>query len=245
MQTENKTTKYTKPVFQVEEGNRASHRVLEISGLVVFACLFVLLAVKTVVSLFDRADEISIPLAVLTPFLAYLAADFIGGFVHFLCDNFGSPATPWFGPNFIRPFRAHHDDPQGIVRHDFVEVNGNTCLASVPMLMGVYHFWPNEYSIIVPHFALFIIFFALFVVLTNQFHKWAHQAKPPAIIRKLQSMNMILPAHHHGLHHRTPFDRYYCITSGWLNPLLTKIRFFEICTKLISQLTNLKNANRQ
>src|SRR5215208_153170 len=41
--------------------------------------------------------------------LAYLAADFLSGLVHFLADNFGSYDTPIIGPNFIEPFREHHD----------------------------------------------------------------------------------------------------------------------------------------
>ena len=78
----------------------------------------------------------------------------------------------------------------------------------------------------------------LFVVLTNQFHKWAHQFKPPAVIRRLQQMNLILPPKHHAVHHEAPFDKYYCITCGWLNPLIARIHFFAFLKKLISQLIN-------
>src|SRR6267143_1353351 len=31
----------------------------------------------------------------------------------------------------------------------------------------------------------------------------------------------------HNLHHTEPFNRHYCITNGWLNPLLNKIKFFR------------------
>src|SRR5918993_2422501 len=77
-------------------------------------------------------------LAPILAVLAYLAADFLSGFVHFLADNFGSYDTPIIGPNFIEPFREHHVDPKGIVGNDFVDANGNNSLASLPFMLGVW-----------------------------------------------------------------------------------------------------------
>jgi len=71
-------------------------------------------------------------LAPILAVLAYLAADFLSGFVHFLADNFGSYDTPIIGPNFIEPFREHHIDPKGIVGNDFVDANGNNSLRAFP-----------------------------------------------------------------------------------------------------------------
>ena len=218
------------------------HRTLEIIGLGVFVCFFVLLSGKTIQSLLEISDKVSITVLILTPIIAYLSADFISGFVHFLCDNFGSPETPLIGSTFIQPFREHHDDPQGITRHDFIEVNTNTCLAGIPVLLAFYFFLPLRSSAFALHIAVFILFFILFVTLTNQFHKWAHQSKPPAAICRLQQMNLILSPKHHDLHHTPPFDKYYCITSGWLNPVLAKIGFFEFFEKLIRQFNHLKDA---
>jgi hypothetical protein len=38
-----------------------------------------------------------------------------------------------------------------------------------------------------------------------------------------QNCGLILSRKNHGVHHRPPFDKYYCITTGWLNPVLAYI----------------------
>jgi hypothetical protein len=64
-------------------------------------------------------------------------------------------------------------------------------------------------------------------VATNQFHKWAHQENPSAFARWLQRTRLVLEPSHHKRHHTEPFNMHYCITNGWLNPLLNKIKFFR------------------
>jgi ubiquitin-conjugating enzyme E2 variant len=59
--------------------------------------------------------------------------------------------------------------------------------------------------------------------LTNQIHKWSHTYKPPALVIMAQNCGLILSRKNHGVHHRPPFDKYYCITNGWLNPVLAYI----------------------
>ena len=49
----------------------------------------------------------------------------------------------------------------------------------------------------------------------------------PAPIRALQRWGALLSPEVHANHHRAPFDRYYCITHGWLNPALTRLHFFR------------------
>ena len=64
-------------------------------------------------------------------------SDFLSGFVHWAGDTVGDESTPIFGPNFVRPFRFHHVDPEDITRHDFVETNGNNCIVAAPVLLLV------------------------------------------------------------------------------------------------------------
>jgi ubiquitin-conjugating enzyme E2 variant len=46
-------------------------------------------------------------------------------------------------------------------------------------------------------------------------------------VRWLQSTRLVLRPDHHQIHHTKPFNMHYCITNGWLNPLLNKIGFFR------------------
>jgi hypothetical protein len=166
-------------------------------------------------------------IVVLNFFLGYLGADFFSGIVHFLGDTFGTETTPVLGASFIKPFREHHVDPKGMTRHDFVETSGNNCIVSLPPMILIYHFLEINQSLVVFGFFIFFSFLMIFVFITNQIHKWAHMEDPGKLIRFLQKNNLILSPDHHQVHHTAPHDSYYCITVGWLNPILFKIKFFE------------------
>ena len=157
----------------------------------------------------------------------YLLSDLMSGAVHWLADRFGSTSMPFLGPNFIRPFRDHHVDPDDITRHGFVETNGNSCLIIVVPLMLVYHLVPLDGANWRLVLNATIWSLCLSIIATNQFHKWAHCEHPPASVRWLQRYRIILSPEHHLIHHQAPYDTHYRITTGWLNPLLAKLRAFE------------------
>lgn len=170
-------------------------------------------------------------------FLAYIAADFLSGLVHFLGDSFGNEFTPYIGPAFIFPFRDHHVDPKGITRHDFVETNGNNCLVSLPILL--YCFFAPLKSGDFPWMRTFWTLVLVGIFFTNQIHKWAHQDEPNKFIRYMQKKHWILSPEHHKIHHTAPYDTYFCITTGWWNPLLHKIRFFPAVKKSVNSFLDL------
>jgi ubiquitin-conjugating enzyme E2 variant len=156
----------------------------------------------------------------------YLFADLIAGLVHWIADRFFDPETPLLGPMLIAPFREHHVDALGITRHDFFEVSGNNALMTIP-LVGIIFLLPEPTSF--PTFFLLAHLFSLSVALvaTNQFHRWAHSPSPPPLAKRLHAWGLILTPRGHALHHRRGHDRAYCVTSGWLNPLLDRVRLFE------------------
>ncbi len=156
---------------------------------------------------------------------AWLAADFVSGFVHFLADTYGSVDTPVLGKAFIYPFREHHVDPLAITRHSFLETNGANSIISLPVLGLVAAGTEAESN---PLLRLWVCFFLGAIFLTNQIHKWAHMPKPPLLPRVLQKLRLILTPEGHALHHTPPHTEYFCITNGWLNLVLTKLRFFRL-----------------
>ncbi len=203
------------------------HRMVEVFSILALAVAVGLLAFEASAGL--RGTPYAVWWLPATALLGFLAADFVSGVVHFLGDTFGNEEWPaYVGPSFIRPFREHHVDPRAITRHDFIETNGNNCLVCWPTAFGSYFLLPARDEVWAAGAALFVAWFMVWIFMTNQFHKWAHLEEPPAWIARLQAWNLILEPGHHDRHHTPPFDTYYCITSGWLNPVLHHTRFFPI-----------------
>jgi ubiquitin-conjugating enzyme E2 variant len=170
-----------------------------------------------------------------------LTADFVSGLVHWGCDTWGTVTIPVIGPAFIRSFREHHIDPLAITRHDWIETNGDNCMmAAIVFAFSNYKFLvtdTDEIPELYPY-ACFLFSFAIFVALPNQIHKWSHTySKLPKWVSLLQNYHLILPKQHHRVHHVSPHDTYYCITTGWLNFPLEKFQFWELLESLISKVT--------
>ena len=165
----------------------------------------------------------------------FVLADFVSGIVHWAADTWGSPDMPVIGQALIRPFREHHVDQKEITRHDFIETNGNNCFISIgPAVCGA--LLPLDDALNV--FAATAIFsVTLWVLFTNQFHKWSHLDVRPRWVDLLQRLNLALPPDHHAVHHSAPFAKYYCITVGWLNEPLHRLRFFQTLEWVITATT--------
>jgi len=161
-------------------------------------------------------------------FISMILADLFSGLVHWGADSWGSLDTPLVGKTFIRSFREHHVDPASITCHDVIETNGDNCLTTVVPLI-IISFWTirRDHETRDMFFISFICCLAVWVALTNQLHKWAHMRKPPNWVCWLQDVGIVLSRKNHQVHHHTPFDRYYCITTGWLNPILGAIGFWR------------------
>jgi len=215
----------------LREGYSPAVRRFEIASIVLYTAAMLWLLV-------DIAPWIgSKPfLALSALMLGFLAADFTSGCVHWLADTWGTPEWPFIGKALIRPFREHHVDQKEITRHDFVETNGNNCFISLPTAAGA-ALLPDGtvwFFIATMTFSMCLAIFG-----TNQFHKWAHMDEPPSYARVLQRVNLILPPEHHAVHHTAPYVKYYCITVGWMNEALFRLRFFQTLERLVTRLTGL------
>lgn len=160
--------------------------------------------------------------------LGVIGGDFISGLVHWAADTYGSEDTPVIGASLVKPFRLHHLYPRDICTHGLVETTGNVCILAVPVLSAcLYLMWLLPESGLVAFSVFSFTLTAAATVATNQFHKWAHQESPSSFARWLQRKRLVLEPQHHKRHHTRPFDVNYCITNGWLNPLLNKVKFFR------------------
>ena len=145
--------------------------------------------------------------------------------MHWFCDSFFATDSPVVGRLLIAPFREHHGDPQGITHHGLLELHGNTCIPLIPILLAV-RALPEAADAVGLLGRSGLLCFALAALATNQCHRWAHEASPGTGARWLQRAGLCLSPAMHARHHRGDFSECYCMTTGWMNPLLDRLRFF-------------------
>jgi hypothetical protein len=216
----------------LRDGYSRAVRHFEVASIVVYCAVMAWLVSR----LFPLTAEY--PWLMASAFMfGFVMADFVSGVVHWLADTWGSPDMRLIGQALIRPFREHHVDQKEITRHDFIETNGNNCFISVvPAICGALVPLTGPRNVFI---ATTIFSVTLWVLFTNQFHKWAHLDAPPRWVEVLQRLNLVLPRDHHAVHHTAPFAKYYCITVGWLNEPLHRLRFFQTLEWIITAMTGL------
>jgi hypothetical protein len=220
-------------------GYRKSFRYVEIAAIVTFWSLSAAIAWRA-----WRFTETHgwVVLAGVT--FGFIFADFVSGFVHWMADTWGSADMPVLGKSLVRPFREHHVDQKAMTKHDYIETNGANCLVSLPVAAGIFLIPLDPLS---SWFTLLLFSFVgigsmvFFVMWTNQIHKWSHFETHEVwwAVRLLQKLHLILPVEHHQLHHTSPYETYYCITTGWLNWPLTRLGFYRHMERLVTAVLGL------
>jgi ubiquitin-conjugating enzyme E2 variant len=197
-------------------------RSSEIAAVVLFASLQLVLAARIAGAVEGVA---ALPILLLAAVLGILVTDFISGLVHWFCDSFFREDTPILGRLLIRSFREHHRDPLAMTHRSFLEINHRNCVVTiVALVVALMHGGPStELTSLLAWGFLFFLFSAIY--LTNSFHRWAHEAKPPRVARLLQRARLAVGPEHHAAHHRQGRDS-YCVTTGWLNPVLDRTQLF-------------------
>ena len=202
---------------------------LEWLGLLVFAGLFSVLAALVAAKVAVSPWWILFVIPMVP--LGFIAADLVTGFGHFFADNFCSEDSFLIGHALVFRFRQHHEDQRIICTLSFRELNGGLAGLSLPWLVvALFLVWEGGPWAVAA--ACFLACTALFMAATNQIHRWAHEKAPPAV-RWLQRHNLILSPQRHAVHHKAPHDVHFCISSGWLNPLLDRIRFWHHAADLL------------
>jgi len=164
-------------------------------------------------------------------------ADFATGVVHWACDSWGDARTRWLGPRLIASFREHHRDPNAMLDHDWIEVNGEAATAAAAAFALMAHpiaqAWLGEHAFA----AAFGWAGVSCAGLANQLHQWAHLPHPPLAVRGLQRAGLILSRERHAAHHRAPNTSAYCISTGWSNTLLDGVGFWRGLERTFTRLT--------
>lgn len=220
-------------VLSHDTADRGRFRAVEVASIAGFFAFAALLAADVLASV-QRAPL----LALLVPpvaLLGYLTSDFTSGLVHWLADRYGSRTTPLLGPKLVAPFREHHEDPDAIGRHDFIEANGDNCLISLLVLVPASLLRVDQTPWL-GLVALYVLVLALGTLLTSMAHGWAHREDPPKIAATLARWGLVIARDHHQHHHQGDHLTHYCITTGWLNGLLDRTGFFRKLERLFDWL---------
>eukprot|EP00210_Caulerpa_lentillifera_P006755 g6455.t1 len=176
--------------------------------------------------------SISTVLAVLTSFIT---ADLLSGVYHWAIDNYGDKTSPMFGKQ-IEGFQRHHRYPWTITYRQFCNNIHPICSpAAMTSLLILLLSSP-------PVFDVFYSTGCSFVILSQQFHAWAH-TRPKELnpwVLKLQKAGVLISTSVHCLHHRKPFNCNYCIVSGFWNPILDQSGILYSLEKVIYLYTGVK-----
>jgi ubiquitin-conjugating enzyme E2 variant len=124
-----------------------------------------------------------------------------------------------------------------MLAHHWVEVNREPAVAAGALLLLMW-LAPIQAALAGrPAFHAFALLLLGYGASANQLHYWAHQADPPQPVRWLQRTGAVLTPARHARHHRAPCTRAYCISTGWLNPLLDATHAWRRLERIVTRIT--------
>ena len=160
---------------------------------------------------------------------AYSLADLATGVYHWFVDNYGDASTPLFGSQ-IAAFQGHHRHPSTITFRDpcnNLHALARAAALALPPVDAALSGSTSSSAAAAAH--AFVGAFTACVVLSQQFHAWAHEKRrrlPPGV-EALQDAGVLVSRTQHAAHHRQPYSTNYCIVSGMWNGLLDRYKVFE------------------
>jgi ubiquitin-conjugating enzyme E2 variant len=149
-----------------------------------------------------------------------LVIDFLSGFVHWFFDTQVVPSRSFFGRIAV-DFLDHHIRPGRTAEVGFFTSAWRPALLVSAPLMA--------FSMLAPlaaWLAAALFWIGFLSMLVPQTHKEAHLGKRPAPIAALQTFRLIIHPASHQAHHDDNRES-FCVFTGWLNPLLDRIRFWR------------------
>lgn len=149
-----------------------------------------------------------------------LLVDLVTGAVHWWEDTYGNPDWKFFGKHVVIPNIEHHHRPRKFLKDTVMQRIGLSLILAITI--GVVLF-------LLGWFSWQVAFFLGYASLANEIHAMAHRSKKEngPVITFLQSLGILQSRRMHGYHHSAPYDVNYCVLTDYLNPVLTRIRFWE------------------
>jgi len=149
-----------------------------------------------------------------------LIADFITGFMHWFEDAFITPKTPILGGLVGVPNVEHHRQPglmagrYGFLKRNRVPFGMALIVITISLLLGV--------------LAWQVVLVCALAALGNEVHEWNHMPKPKnALVAFIMDTGLVQTRRQHALHHKAPYDRYYCTLTNFTNAVLERINFWR------------------
>mmetsp|Transcript_3100 Transcript_3100/g.4188 ORF Transcript_3100/g.4188 Transcript_3100/m.4188 type:complete len:375 (+) Transcript_3100:96-1220(+) len=155
---------------------------------------------------------------------SWLMSDLGSGILHWSVDNYGNGRTPIMG-SIIAAFQGHHSAQWTITERAFCNNVHKLCIPFGVIPMAVIQFLAGGPGMCTWFFAIF----CSFEILSQEFHKWAHQlpSETPGWVNRMQKMGISVGRRPHALHHMAPYKGNYCIVSGVCNNVLDTSGFFR------------------
>lgn len=177
-------------------------------------------------------DSLAVALAV---WAAYSVADLTTGVYHWFIDNYGDAGTPVFGAQIVA-FHDHHVHPTAITRLEpcnSLHVIAGTVAVALPAVDAALLYFAGGSSPAAAH--AFACTFAVCVMLSVQFHAWAHErpSRLPPGVEALQAAGVLVSRSQHAGHHRPPYNSNYCTVTGMWNWALDEYKVFLAVEKVI------------
>lgn len=162
-----------------------------------------------------------------------LAADFVGGLVHWLEDAYVREDTPLIGRIVARPNIVHHHYPRYMTRHNWWRTSWDLAMLSATLVVAAWFLGLLNWE---------VWLFAILSANANEFHKWAHRTRKENgwLISFLQDVRLLQTARHHARHHTDPKNSHYCTMTNVLNPALDRIGFWNGMEWALARTTGLQ-----
>jgi ubiquitin-conjugating enzyme E2 variant len=151
--------------------------------------------------------------------VSLLIADFITGLFHWAEDTWLVPGRSKLLDRFVVSDNIDHHRHPGKIRAGHYWATNRVCIAlaaGTAAVLALCHVGAWE-----PYLVLALL------SQSNQVHMWAHSSSPPKAVAALQRVGLLQSTRHHALHHKRPYASRFCTLTGYLNPLLDRIRFWR------------------